>query len=255
MSRRSTPARTARRGITDRSAGRGTTARTVGRSAPDRTARRGTPDRSARRRDSRIARLSSIAMVVLSGAACESFQPEWVETLSLRPDSLHISIGETASFEAIPLSERGDELLDRAARTEWTLTGGSVASLDAQGATGQVTATALGSARVTARLGRGEVRGNVYVQPSGLDRIAIVPDRIEIAPGQRPRVEAQLFDASGALLSPEGFRISWKFVDTSIGFVGTPIGPSADLLGRRTGTTELRLIVGDRSTGIPFIVR
>lgn len=191
----------------------------------------------------------------LSSTACESFQPEWVETLTLRPDSLHVSVGESATFEAIPLSERGDELLDRAERTEWTLSGGSVASLNVLGGSSEVTATALGAATVTARLGRGLVQGRVFVQPPGLDRIAIEPDRIQIAPGARPRVEARLFDAAGNPLSPEGFRISWKFVDSSIGFVGTPLGPSTDLLGRRRGTTQLRLIVGDIATSIPFIVR
>jgi len=200
------------------------------------------------------ARLAVLALLSIVSGACESFQPEWVETLTLSPDSLHISVGETATFEAIPLSERGAELLDRAERVDWSLNS-PIASLQANGGTSSITANALGAAQVTARLGRGLVRGNVYVQPPGLDRIAIVPDRVEINRGERPRVESRLFDAQGNELDPDGFRISWKFVDAAIGFVGTPTGAGTDLLGRRTGATQLRLIVGDLSTAIPFIVR
>ena len=200
------------------------------------------------------ARLAVLALLSIVSGACESFQPEWVETLTLSPDSLHISVGETATFEAIPLSERGAELLDRAERVDWSLNS-PIASLKANGGTSSITANALGAAQVTARLGRGLVRGNVYVQPPGLDRIAIVPDRVEINRGERPRVESRLFDAQGNELDPDGFRISWKFVDAAIGFVGTPTGAGTDLLGRRTGATQLRLIVGDLSTAIPFIVR
>jgi hypothetical protein len=202
----------------------------------------------------RPTRLAALALVSVLSGACESFQPEWVETLTLSPDSLHLSVGETATFEATPLSERGAELLDRAERVQWTLNS-PIASLQANGGTGTITANALGSTQVTARLGRGVVRGSVYVQPPGLDRIAIVPDRVELSPGQRPRVESRLYDAQGNEMSPEGFRISWKLVDATIGFVGTPTGPSTDLLGRRIGATQLRLIVGDLSTSIPFIVR
>ena len=202
----------------------------------------------------RSARLVALALISVLSGACESFQPEWVETLVLSPDSLHISVGETAIFEAVPLSERGTELLDRAERVQWTLNS-PIASLQANGGASSITANALGAAQVTARLGRGLVRGNVYVQPPGLDRIAIVPDRVEINRGERPRVESRLFDAQGNELDPDGFRISWKFVDAAIGFVGTPTGAGTDLLGRRSGTTQLRLIVGDLSTSIPFVVR
>lgn len=202
----------------------------------------------------RLAALTTLTLCAALFAGCETFEPEWVETLVLSPDSLHISVGETAIFEAVPLSERGAELLDRAERVEWSLNS-SVATLDASGGVGSITATALGATQVVARLGRGVARGNIYVQPPGLDHIAIVPDRVEISPGQRPRVESRLYDAQGNELAPDGFRISWKFVDQAIGFVGTPTGASTDLLGRRTGTTQLRLIVGNLSTSIPFIVR
>jgi hypothetical protein len=195
----------------------------------------------------------ALALVV---AACDSFEPQWVETLDVQPDSVHISQGETAVFTAVPLSERGEELPDRAGRVEWTLTApGSVATLDAVAGEGRVTANGLGQGLLVARLGRGLKQAPVFVQPPGLDRIAIVPDRIDIFRGERPRVTAILYDAQGNEMSPEGFRISWKFVDENIGFVGNPYGPVADLLGRRTGTTQIRLIVGGISTSAPFVVR
>lgn len=204
------------------------------------------------------ARLLALGAALVASAAlsaCERFQPEWVDALDVSPDSAHISAGESAEFTAVPLSARGDELLDRAERVEWSLSAPGVASLAAAAGSGTVTAEGLGDAVLVARLGRGVAQARVFVQPPGLDRIEIVPDRIEIAVRERPRVEARLYDAQGELMSPVGFRISWKLVDESIGFVGTPTGPSADLLGQRVGTTQLRLIVGDMSTSIPFIVR
>ncbi len=202
----------------------------------------------------RAGHLMGLFLLALASGACESFQPEWVETLTLSPDSLHITVGETATFEARPFSERGTELPDRAERVRWSLNS-SVASLQANGGTSSVTGIALGTARVVAGLGRGVVQGNVFVQPPGLDRIAIVPDRVEINRGERPRVESRLYDAAGNVLPPAGFRISWKLVDSNVGFVGTPTGANTDLLGQRVGTTQLVLIVGDLSTSIPFIVR
>ncbi|MBT8404394.1 MAG: hypothetical protein KJP18_11080 [Gemmatimonadetes bacterium] len=196
-----------------------------------------------------------LALVVATGA-CESFVPEWVETLDVQPDSVHISAGETAVFTAVPLSERGVELLDRVERVEWTLSApGSVATLDADAGEGRVTANGLGDAVLVARLGRGVEQAPVFVQPPGLAQIRIVPDRIEIGVRERPRVRAVLLDALGNEMSPEGFRISWKFVDERIGFVGNPFGPVADLLSLRVGTTQIRLIVGGMSTSAPFIVR
>jgi hypothetical protein len=201
------------------------------------------------------ARLVALAAVALLGG-CESFEPEWVDSLDVQPDSVHISAGETAVFTAVPLSARGTELADRANRVEWTLSApGNVASLDADAGEGRVTANGLGQGVLVARLGRGLQQAPVFVQPPGLAQIRIVPDRIEIQRGQRPRVTAVLLDAQGNEMSPEGFRISWKFVDENIGFVGNPFGPVADLLGRGIGTTQIRLIVGSTSVSAPFIVR
>lgn len=197
----------------------------------------------------------SAAVAVLATGACERFEPEWVDSLAMVPDSVHVAVGGTAAFTAIPLSARDKELPDRAERVEWFLNAPDVATLETGGGTGTVTALGLGSAVLVARLGRGTAQAPVFVQPPGLARIEIVPDRIDIRAGERPRVEARLYDAQGELLSPVGFRISWEILDRNIGFVGTPTGPSADLLGRRAGTTQLRLIVGSMSTGIPFIVR
>lgn len=196
----------------------------------------------------------ALAGVVAAGA-CERFEPQWVDALNVTPDSVHIAAGETAQFTAVPLSAQDEELPDRAERVEWFMNAPGVASLEAAAGAGTVTAQGLGNATLTARLGRGVAQARVFVQPPGLARIEIVPDRIEVSPGNRPRVEALLFDAQNQPLSPQGFRISWSIVDTDIGFVGTPTGPSADLLARRVGTTQVRLIVGSMSTSVPFIVR
>jgi len=201
-------------------------------------------------------RAPAAIMLSLGALACaDSFTPEFVDSISLNPDSTHISAGQTAVFKGEPLSERGVVLADRAGRIEWQINDSDVATIETTGDELMVTAVSLGEARVTGRLGRGQARADVYVQPPGLARIEITPSSVEVSRGERPRVEAILYDAQGQEMSPDGFRISWEIVDPRIGFVGTPSGPRSDLLARRVGTTEVKLIVGHLSTRVPFIVR
>ena len=194
--------------------------------------------------------------LVLGAVSCEdSFTPEFVASIRLDPDSVHISAGQTVVFTAIPTSEAGVELPDRAKRVRWRVNRTSVATIDGEvGEELGVTAVAMGDATLTATLGRAVTTADVFVQPPGLASIEIVPPIVEVSRGQRSRVESRLYDEQGALLSPEGFRIAWKIVDTRIGFVGST-APHADLWARRVGTTSVRLIVGHLSTSIPFIVR
>ena len=206
----------------------------------------------------RTRELASVTFALILGAAScgDAFTPEFVASIRLRPDSVHISAGQNAVFIAIPRNEDGDELPERAERVQWRVDGTSVATIDGEvGGELGVTAVGMGTATVTATLGRGVETGNVFVQPAGLDRIEIVPSIIEVTRGQRPRAESRLYDAQGELLSPDGFRISWAAQDTRIVFVGAPTGPTADFLARRVGTTSIRLTVGHLSTSIPFIVR
>lgn len=195
--------------------------------------------------------------LILGAVSCgDSFTPEFVASIRLDPDSAHVSAGDIVFFRAIPRDEDGTELPERAERVKWRVNRTSVATIDEEvGEELGVTAVGMGTATLTATLGRGVSTANVFVQPSGLASIEIVPSSIEVTRGQRPRAESRLYDAQGALLSPEGFRISWKIADTRIGFVGTPTGPAADFLARRVGTTSIRLIVGNLATSIPFIVR
>ena len=195
--------------------------------------------------------------LILGTVSCgDSFIPEFVASIRLKPDSVHISAGQTAVFSAIPRNEDGTELPERAERVQWRVNRTSVATIDGEvGEELGVTAVAIGTATLTATLGRGVNTANVYVQPPGLVNIEIVPSVIDVSRGQRPRAESRLYDAQGELLAPEGFRISWATADTRIVFVGAPTGPNADFLARRVGTTSIRLTVGHLSTSIPFIVR
>ena len=194
-------------------------------------------------------------LLVAATAACDSFDPEWVEDLDLTPDSVHIGVGETAVFTAVPFSQDGNQLPDRAGRVEFSFSNGSVATF--QQGEGQLTATAtgLGAANFVARLGRGVKQGRVFVQPAGLASIAIEPASLDLPRGSRPDVGAVLRDADGNVLNPQGFRISWSAVDPTLIFVGTTQGPVANLFLRRAGTTQLRLTVGDMNTTIPVTIR
>ncbi len=200
-----------------------------------------------------------VLLLAIAGTACDQFEPVFVDALRLNPDSAHISPGQSASFTATALSERGLELPDRAGRVRWTLPNGNIATADTAAGTITITALQLGTATFTGRLGRGSVQGRAYVQPPGLARIEIRHNGAPItslvgSPGSRPRLTAHLFDAAGTEMSPAGFRLSWATGDNSFVFVGQVAGPISDMLLRRTGATQVRLIVGGMSTSISVTI-
>lgn len=196
-----------------------------------------------------------VLLLAIAGTACDKFEPVYVDDLLLVPDSAHVSPGQTVSFTATALSKNGLELPDRTGRVKWTLPNGNVATADTATGTISVTALQLGVATFTGRLGRGTVQGRVFVQPPGLARIEIRADGTPITSlvgpaGSRPRLTAHLFDASGNEMSPEGFRISWATGNASFVFVGQSSGVISDMFLRRTGSTQVRLIVGGMATTI-----
>ena len=198
----------------------------------------------------------ALGLLLGVGSCADSFRPEYVNALLLSPDSVHISVGETAMMEVVPITLNGKRLPDRARRVQWTVNNPDVATIG-ENVGGQLTINAvrLGDARVTARLGRGMIQGNVYVQPAGLTSIEITPSSLDVERRTRPRVEAHLYDAAGNEMSPDGFRISWTALDRRIVFVGTPTGTPSDLLALRVGSTSIRLTVGHLVTAIPIVVR
>ena len=73
----------------------------------------------------------------LSAACGDPAEPQLVDRISLEPDSVFVSPGEIATFSAMPISERGDRLEDRASRVQWTITSPNLSGESAEGSTFQ----------------------------------------------------------------------------------------------------------------------
>lgn len=146
------------------------------------------------------------------GACSDSARPLYVDSLSTTVDSVFLGLGESTTITFQPRDNRGEALSDRQPFVRVSTSAGSTVSIsDTVGAEVILTGVAVGSASVTAALGRGSVTLPVHVSPPGLASIEIVPNPIFVPLGDRVRVDAVLRDAAGEVLSAEGFRFTWTF--------------------------------------------
>lgn len=190
----------------------------------------------------------------LSAACGDPAEPQLVDRISLEPDSVFVSPGEIATFSAMPISERGDRLEDRASRVQWTITSPNLSGESAEGSTFSATAESVGTGFIFATLGDASQEAKVFVQPPGLAQVeivtagAIVDGAHTIRPegfGDNQRVfEGRLFDAAGIEMAPAGFRISWSSSNEGVlqplGETGYPL----IFLAGGDGWSDLTLVVG-----------
>ncbi len=199
--------------------------------------------------------LTCLVVVLFAGCSGPS-GPELVDQISLEPDSAFVSPGDTVTFRAIPLSNRGERLDDRVGRVAWEAPSQNLMSSPTEGGSFTVTATALGIGRVFASLGDARQEGTVFVQPPDLDRIEIyVGDEqigseltFRIPQGEinaRAELVAKLFDTSGNALSETGFRISWLVqLEHVTSILGSGTGVSVPISLGVAGSSDVTLLVG-----------
>jgi len=211
-------------------------------------------------------RFMALSVAVALGAiACQEVTgPIWVDSLSLSPDSLYLVAGETGQFNSIPLDQRQNPLLDRAERTEWSVSNSSIATLTSEGSIGTVMGVRAGATSVRVSLGRGSGIGRVYVEPAELAEIRIEPSNIELAAGTtgfgaRVSVSPVLIGLDGNEVPATGYRISWRTSNTQIfimvGNQEVITSVSTSVGGRSPGQATLTLQVGDRKVSTPVTVR
>lgn len=185
------------------------------------------------------------------GGCADSTGPEYVAKVIMEPDSAHLEPGESVTFTAVPLGPLDQRYPDRAERVRWDVAGENVIDIEELGG-GQVrvTALAVGEGGVQAMLGRGEGVGPVYVSPPGLASIEIQPSPIVLQRFRGTSIRAVLRDASGAEMSPEGFRVSWESSNWDVAFMSDNVRHQANsaISGRSPGRATLRLVVGPLTT-------
>lgn len=195
-----------------------------------------------------LAPMALTTLTALWWAGCaDTTGPRWVDSVRPVPDSVHLEVGETATFDVKVFDQNDQELpAEWLPRVEWSLSNPAVATLQVLDVGVSVTALQPGTASVRAELGRGRRSARVYVQPPGLDRIEIEPSPVRVSVVTASvRASALLLDSSGAEMSPQGFRISWEFGDTTVVRPTHSTDPFAIVSGLKAGQTTLSLKVGN----------
>ncbi len=196
-------------------------------------------------------------LAAVLGTACfqSVTEPRYVDVVFLKPDSANLEVGQSVLLEVGVLNPRGEHMPERVDQVGWSLSDEERATVEVTPDGLRVTALALGTVLLTAELGRGSGTAELYVHPSGLDRIEILPAPVELVVGERVTLEALLLDSSGSALSPDGFRISWKINADAIAFPGLGLGPSHRIIARAVGSTRLTLVVGSLRASTDLVVR
>jgi len=203
---------------------------------------------------------AALAIVLVALACQETTGIQWVDSLTLKPDSLYLIPGESLDFSVIPLDQHDTPLPDRAGRVEWDLSNPAIAVIETTETGATVTGVAPGGTFVRVELGRGSGIGSVYVEPFELSEIRIEPSPVEVNyRSARVTVRGVLIDLEGNEVPSTGFRASWRIGDIQtfimVGGQEVITGISNSVWGRSRGTGALTLVVGDRKVTTSVIVR
>jgi len=202
----------------------------------------------------------ALAIVVVALACQDTTGVHWVDSLSLKPDSLYLVPGESLQFDVVPLDQHDLPLPERAGRVEWNLSNPDVAVIETTETGATITGVAPGGTYVRVELGRGSAIGSVYVEPFELSEIRIEPSPVEVNyRSRRVTVRGILIGPDGNEVPPTDFRASWRIGDIQtfimVGGQEVITGISNSVWGRNRGTAALTLVVGDRKVTTSVIVR
>ena len=204
--------------------------------------------------------VAALVGAIATLACQETTGVQWVDSVSLQPDSLYLVPGESGSFDVVPMDQNDNALPERASRVDWTLATEGVATLETSETGATVTAIAAGATFVRVELGRGSGLGSIYVEPFELSEIRIEPSPVVVDyRGDRVTVRAVLVGPDGEEVPATGFRASWRIGDTDIfimvGRQEVLTGVSNSVFGRTRGSASLTLVVGDRKVTTSVTVR
>ena len=95
----------------------------------------------------------ALAIVVVALACQDTTGVHWVDSLSLKPDSLYLVPGESLQFGVVPLDQHDLPLPERAGRVEWNLSNPDVAVIETTETGATITGVAPGGTFVRVELG------------------------------------------------------------------------------------------------------
>jgi len=202
----------------------------------------------------------AFAVVLVTLACQDSTGVQWVDSLSLQPDSLYLLPGEVREFSVVPRDQHDNPLPDRAGRVEWFISNPDIALLETTETGAAVTGVTPGATFVSVELGRGSGAGRVFVEPAELSEIRIEPSPIVVDyRSSRVIVTSVLIDAEGNEVTAEGYRVSWRTsswrIATLVGRADVVTAVSSSVWGRTRGSATLTLVVGERAVSTSVVVR
>jgi serine/threonine-protein kinase len=180
-------------------------------------------------------------------AAEEPPSPPVVAALSVSPERLALAIGESAPARASAVALDGSPI--PGAEILWESSAPGVARVDASGA---VTATGAGTARLVARSDTITAEILVTVSapasqprsrppPASVATVAVAPETATLIPGQTARFRPTVLDARGRPLADRS--VAWTSTDPSL----ASVDPAGIVTARREGTVTIRASSGGQA--------
>jgi len=180
-----------------------------------------------------------------TGTSTITVQPVPVAQVSIAPTGATLGVGDTRQFTATPLSASSLVLPGRT--VSYAVRNTTVATV---GATGLVTAAALGStyllATVEARTD--SVLITVSAAPVAVAAVLVAPTPISLLPGGNVKVLPRVLDASGAPLS--GRTVTFQTSDAAVATVGA----DSIVRGVGVGAATITVTSGGVSATVPVRV-
>lgn len=183
-----------------------------------------------------------ILLLAFATSGCGDFfvSGNSLNSISLTPTSIFLTVGDTKQFTANGTTVNGDSQ-DVTSTAKWSTSSSGVASVNA----GLVTAVASGSATITASQDGVEANGGVIVNTSPLTTITVTGTPTTITSGQTVQLKATANFESG---SPTDItnQVTWTSDNTSAATVSS----TGLVQGVATGTANITASVTTTSATV-----
>jgi len=161
--------------------------------------------------------LSFVIILALSGSGCGDFfvSGNALNSISVTPSSIFLTIGETKQFTANGTSVNGDSE-DVTSTAKWSSSASSFATVSA----GLVTAVATGTSTITASQDGVEANGGVIVNASALTGITVTGSTSTISSGSTVQLKATANFQDGSSKDITN-QVTWASDSTNVATVSS----------------------------------
>jgi WD40 repeat protein len=167
-----------------------------------------------------------------------------IVSVIVSPGSASIAVAKTAQLAATPLNSAGEAVSGLTATWSSSSVGVATVSTD-----GLVTAVAVGTAVITARIDGVSGTATVTVSVSSIDRVTVTPSSVSIASGSTQAFTVAAYDAAGNVLA-NGGAISWASSNPSAATINSAGVASGVSAGLTTISATIQSVTGTATLGV-----